>query len=358
MARSGNLADWQRQLAERRQEEAEQARERRQQQRDREKVRQQEHHDSRQQAADEQNAAVAEQLTSLDEVLTSALALAPMSFDRLMVTPRTPPFDPGPLGAAPPGPGWIDFAPDAPRGLSRFLGGGIRYKRQLAQAQGRFEAATAEFREQEVQRQRALAVATAKYHGALTEERGRAAARNAQVTRRQAAFAAGDAGAVAWFVRCVLKASRYADGFPRGYQVTYDAPASSLAVEFELPPQTVVPPVRAYRYVKARDIVEAVPRPDAEIRRRYERLISAIALRTMHEIFSATPAHVIQSVSFAGYVTTTDPATGKSVRPRLLAASADRAAFEDLVLADVDPAACLAGFGAPTAQDRALKAGR
>ena len=42
-----------------------------------------------------------EQIESLDEVLTSVLALPPMSFDRLMSTPRTPEFDPGPLAAWP-----------------------------------------------------------------------------------------------------------------------------------------------------------------------------------------------------------------------------------------------------------------
>jgi restriction system protein len=110
----------------------------------------------------------------------------------------------------------------------------------------------------------------------------------------------------------------------------------------------VVPPVRGYRYVKARDVIEPVPRPEDEISERYERLISAIALRTLHEIFSATAPDVIQAVSFTGYVSTTDQATGKPVRPYLLTVSAERPVFEGLVLAEVDPAACLARLGAET----------
>jgi restriction system protein len=346
MSRSGNLAEWERRLAAQHREDARLTRERARREKEQEKVRQQEHLESQQRTADEQSAAVQEQIKNLDEVLSSVLPLPPMSFDRLMATPRTPAFDPGPLGAAEPDPDWRDFAPARPGGLRRFLGGGARYKRQAAQAQARFEAAVAEHRQHEAQRQQALAVAKAKYHGKVTEERARAAARNAYIARRQSAFAAGDAESVAWFVRCVLKASRYPDGFPRGYQVAYDPEHRTVAVEFELPPQGVVPSVRTYRYVKARDVIEPVPRPGHEIRQRYERLISCIALRTLHEIFSATTPEVARAVSFTGYLDSTDRATGKPVRPHLLSVSADRPVFEDLVLAAVEPAACLAGLGA------------
>jgi restriction system protein len=347
MARSGNLAEWERRLAEQRREEERLARERRQQERERERARQQEREESAQQDAEEQTAALDEQVKTLDEVLTSVLDLPPMTFDRLLVTAELPGFDPGPLGVAQPGPDWSDFAPPRPRGLRRLIPGTARRQRAITQARDQFEAATADHGRREEERRKALAVAKAKYHGKVSEERARAAARNAYVARRQAAVAACDAESVAWFARCVLKASRYPDGFPREYQVAYDPARRTVAVEFELPPQGVVPPVRTYRYVKARDEIEPVPRPDHEIRQRYERLISAIALRTLHEIFSATAPDVVQAVSFTGYLSTTDRATGQPVRPTLLSASAGRPAFEALVLAAVDPAACVAALGSP-----------
>jgi restriction system protein len=240
--------------------------------------------------------------------------------------------------------------PPEPRGLRRFLArflGGAARRRQAAQAQSRFEAATAEHRQDEAQRQQALAAAKAKYHGKVSEERARAAARNAHVAGKQEALDAGDVESVEWFVRCVLKASRYPDGFPRGYQVAYDPNRREVAVEFELPPRSVVPSVRTCRYVQARDVIESLPRPDHEITKRYERLVSAITLRTLHEIFSATAPEVVQAVSFTGYVSTTDRATGKPVRPQLVRVSAGRPAFEELVLAAVEPTACLAHLGAP-----------
>ena len=107
-----------------------------------------------------------------------------------------------------------------------------------------------------------------------------------------------------------------------------------------------MPAVRAYRYVKARDVIEPVPRPEHEIRSRYERLISAVALRTLHEIFAAAAPEVVRAVSFTGYLAATDRATGNP-SARACSACRPRCGFEDLVLAEVDPPSCLAALGAP-----------
>jgi restriction system protein len=351
MFHSRNPPEWQYRLAAQHREDERLDRERKRQEMEQEKVRQQERLQAQQRAAGEQTAAAAEQIKSLDEVLTGVLPLEPVSFDRLMVTPRMPRFDPGDgaeaagaLGA--PGPDWSDFAPARPGRLSRLFGGAARYRRQTAAARARFEAAQAEHRRQESRRKGALATARAKYHQEVTEERARAAAHNAAIASRQSAFAAGDAEAVEWFARCVLDASRYPDGFPRGYQVVYDRDNRNLSVEYELPPRRVVPPVRTYRYVKARDAIEPVPRPEHEIVQCYQRLICRVALRTMHELFSATPADVVATVSFSGYVSSTDRATGQPERPHLLNFSAERTVWHDLVLAEVDPLACVTHLGA------------
>jgi hypothetical protein len=116
MARSGSLAQWEQRLAAQRREDDRLVRERRQREKDQERVRQQEHLESQQQAVEEQTAAVEERMKVLEEVLTSVLSLQPLSFDRLLAVPRTPEFDPGPLGAALAAPDWADFAPARPAG--------------------------------------------------------------------------------------------------------------------------------------------------------------------------------------------------------------------------------------------------
>jgi restriction system protein len=341
MARSGSLAALEQRLAAQRREDDRMARERRQRERDSERVRQQEHLASLQQQAEEQTAAVEERMKELGEVLTSVLPQRPLTFERLLSTPRVAEFEPGPLGSALPAPDWDAFAPAPAAGLGRFLGASARQARQVTEAQARFEAARAEHQRQEAERRRALAIAKAKYDRKVTEERAKAAARNSYVTGRQSAFAAGDPEAVEWFVGCVLRVAPYPDGFPREYQVCYGRGTRDVTVDLELPPRSVVPAVRAYRYVKARDAVEPVPRQESEITQAHERLLACVALRALHEIFGALPAELVQAVALTGWVSSVDRATGAPVHPRLLALRAERPAFGALVLDAVDPIACL-----------------
>jgi restriction system protein len=340
MARSGSLAAWEQRLATQRREDDRQAREKRQRERDAERVRQQEHLTSRQQQAEEKTAAAQAQLKALGEVLTSVLPLRPLTFERLLAAPKTPDFDPGPLTAVPPAPEWKDYAPAPAGGLARFFGGG-RQARQNAEARARFDAAVAEHQDQQAERRRALAAAKATYDRKVTEERAKTAARNAYVTHRRSAFAAGDPEAVQWFAGNVLRASRYPDGFPRDYQVTYDPPARSLAVDLELPPRAVIPAVRSYRYVKTRDAIEPIPRAETEITQAHERLVACVALRALHELFAALPADLVHSITLTGWVNTIDRATGVPSRPRLLNLHTTRPTFTPLVLDAVDPLACL-----------------
>jgi restriction system protein len=340
MARSGSLAAWEQRLATQRREDDRQAREKRQRERDAERVRQQEHLTSRQQEAEDKTAEVQARMKALGEVLTSVLPLRPLTFERLLAAPKTPDFDPGPLTAAAPAPQWEDYAPAPVTGLARLFGG--RQARQAAEAaRARFDAAVAEHQRQEAERRRALAAAKATYDRKVTEERAKTAARNSYVTQRRSAFAAGDPEAVQWFGGCVLRASRYPDGFPRDYQVSYDPRARALAVDLELPDRAVIPAVRAYRYVKTRDAVEPVPRAETEIAQAHERLVACVALRVLHEIFGAMPDGLVGSVALTGWVATIDRATGVPSRPRLLDLRTPRPAFSALVLDAVDPVACL-----------------
>lgn len=341
MARSGGSSQWEREMAARRKEAEKQAREQARLAKEAEKARQQQHIESQQRTAETRTAGVEHQIKILDEVLTSILPLPAPSFETMKVTPRLPPFDPGQLGAAEPAPDWAGYAPARPAGLGRLLGGAARHERQTAEARTRYESAMAEHHQRERQRERALSAARAGHERTLAGIRAQAAAQNAEVKARRTAFAAGDPEAVEWFTGRVLEASRYPGGFPRQYQVAYRPENRDLVVEIELPPQQIVPVVRGYRYIKTRDVIDPLPRPAAEIRQRYARLIASTALRTLHEIFDSTPAEVVEAVVFNGRVSTIDRATGKPHRPHLLSVEAERSVFEDLVLSAVEPAACL-----------------
>ena len=251
------------------------------------------------------------------------------------------PFQPGAVGTPLPAPDWDAFAPPAPGALSRVFGGAARYARQVTEAQARHDAAMTQHASGESARQRALAVAKAEYDRNVAAERTRVAQLNERVDARQKDFTAGVPEAVEWFVSRVLEGSRYPQDFPRTFQVAYRPENRNVVVEFELPPQKVVPRLRGYKYIKSRDAIDPIARPETEVKQRYKLLIARVALRTLHEIFSATLPEVVEAIVFNGRVSTIDRATGKPARPHLLSVSAERSIFQDLVLAAVDPAACL-----------------
>jgi restriction system protein len=334
MPQGGGQSDWQRR-------QAEQRREADQRKRDQAKLAKEQYLAAQLRIADDRTFELDRQVKVLDEILTNSLSRPPLTFQQFKVAPRTPSFDPGPLGIPAPAPKWADYAPPEPGVLGRMLGGSARYERETATAQEQFREATRRHRQDEEQRLQALASARAEHDAEVAKERMKAAAQNADIEARQAAFTAGDPEAVEWFVSRVLGASHYPKDFPRRYQVAYRPENRDLVVEFELPPQELIPKERGYRYVKARDVIEPLPRPKDEIKQRYARLIACVALRTLNENFRATPADVVTAIVFNGRVSTIDRTTGKPDRPHLLSVSAERGKFMDLVLAEVDPVACV-----------------
>lgn len=340
MAQRGR-SDWERQLAAQQREAERQAREVARQAKEQQKAQQAAHIAQQQRLAETKTAAVANEIKLLDQILTSALSQPPTTFDHLKVRPQIPPFQPGKLATPLTAPNWQEYAPVEPRGIDRWFGGMSEYRRNLDAARVRFEQATAAFQRSEAERVRGLEAAQGDHRRQVEAVQAKAAAYNADVDARRTAFAAGEPEAVEWYVDQVLKTSRYPKSFPAKWQVAYRPENRDVVVEFELPPQQVVPAVREYRYIKARDAVDPVSRPATEIKQRYARLIACIALRTLHEIFRSTPGEVVEAVIFNGRVSTIDRATGKQARPHLISVEAERSAFDDLVLAEVEPAACL-----------------
>ena len=107
----------------------------------------------------------------------------------------------------------------------------------------------------------------------------------------------------------------------------YRPDPKEVVIEWELPPQSVIPLDRDYRYVATRDAIDAIPRAEKEIKELYRAVIAQVALRTIHEILVSTPGSVIDLVTFYGKVSATDPATGQPVQPLLLQVSAKREVF-------------------------------
>lgn len=341
MAQQGGRSEWERRQAAARREADRQAREHARLAKEREKEARERHLQGQQRKAEERSAAVAARSAELDGILASALRQAPFSLRSLEVVASVPAFEPGTLAVAGTSPAWEDYAPAAPGAISRLFGGSTRHEHEVATARTRWEADVAMFKSSEAARQRALAEAETEHARRVELSRMQAAAHNATIAQRRKATAAGEPEAVEWFVDQVLKAFGFPSRFPTRWQVAYRPENRDVVVELELPAQDLVPAVREYRYIKARDEINPVALPAGEVRKRYARLVACVTLRTLHEIFAATPVDVVEAVVFNGRVSAVDRATGQDIRPHLVSVQAEREAFAGLDLTRVDPAACL-----------------
>ena len=162
-----------------------------------------------------------------------------------------------------------------------------------------------------------------------------------------ARFATGfhehDRFAVSRYVQIVLDRSPYPGGFPSKRHAGYVPESSLLAVEWYLPTFDIIPEHKSYRHVKTRKAVEPVARPPADAQRLYNAVIAQVAVRTVREVFTVTPADMVSTVVFNGHVNTIDPATGRRIQPPLISMRATREKFDELVLTEprFDPVASI-----------------
>jgi restriction system protein len=293
--------------------------------------------------AAEMSQALQDRVTELDSVLTAGISTSPLITFRSLKRPETyPPFDPGSLGEPLPPPPWEQFAPDPPGGFRR-RAGSARYAREEQEARAAFDDACRRHAAAELSRRGQLAERQEAYRAASSEAISQAREHNEGIDQFARDFRTGDSESVARFCTLALDSSLYPDGFPRQTRVIYRPEPREVVVEQELPPQSVIPAERAYKYVERRDAIDPVNRPEREIKERYANLIAQVTLRTVHEVLISTPASVVDAVTFYGYVSSTDPGTGRPARPLLLNVTAQRAKFETFVLTALDPVECLKG---------------
>ncbi|MBM9506812.1 restriction endonuclease [Actinacidiphila acididurans] len=146
----------------------------------------------------------------------------------------------------------------------------------------------------------------------------------------------------------VLRGSPVPAGCRDAVEAGYAPEAREVALKVDLPGLRVVPAVVEYRFVARRAQIVAQPRKEAEVREHYRALVARLALRALDEVFSMTPAALVDSIALNGFVSATDPATGRGVRPCVISVVARRADVEALVLDEpgLDPQRCLRGIGA------------
>lgn len=184
------------------------------------------------------------------------------------------------------------------------------------------------------------AVSVSKWELAKTKHTTEQMGQHAQIEAFRDEYKSGIASAVEYFFAEVLNHSTYPDSFPQGNILSFNQSSGVLIVDFELPDQSAFPAIKEVKYVASRQQFQEVPVSESWLKKTYDNVLYQIALRTIHELYSADEAEVLKSIVFNGWVQSIDKATGTETHGCILSVQAGREEFLEINLSQVEPKAC------------------
>lgn len=113
-----------------------------------------------------------------------------------------------------------------------------------------------------------------------------------------------------------------------------------LVVNYELPNMSNFSEVKEYKYIASSKEIRTKTYTESYIAKRYENVLYSITLRSLYEIFSIDTENEINGITFNGFVTQVNPATGIIERKCILSLQVDRQKFSLINLSQVEPKAC------------------
>jgi restriction system protein len=294
------------------------------------------------------NEQLAADVDALERLLLDTLDVDDfLDFESLKEVIPRPTFEPGALGTPEPPPDPAAFQP-SPLGTAQRLlpGAKQRYTARFEAGRHEYESAVHAHQEREAERLRRLAQAREQYQRAVAEIEGRLSRQHAEIEAFKTSFETGEPEAVIQYFALVLERSNYPEGFPQHFRLAYVPESHQLVIQYTLPAFDQVPSVVEYKYVKTGDKITEKLRPVRARQDLYRRVVAAVSVRTLHEIFEADRSGIVDTIAFNGHVDTVNDATGRQEYPCLVSLMATRDAFTDRDFRRVDPLACLLDLSA------------
>ncbi len=290
-----------------------------------------------------QNEELESDIIRLNKRLLEALSVDSfIDFEKLKETPNLPYFNPGQLAVAEPPPSPQMYLPPELRGLQKLVPGAKeKHAKETAKAWEAYRAYATQHAAREAIRQQNLAQAKAAFDRQLAEIQQRTAAQHAEIDSFHHEFSSGSPFAIVNYFTMVLSASNYPIGFPQHAKLAYVPESRQLVVEYDLPSLEIIPSVGSYKYIKARDEITEVARPQTQLKALYASVIAQVTLRTLYELFKADRTGYLDTIVLNGYVDSIDKGTGRPIRTCLITLRTSRDTFTQLNLSEVDPQACL-----------------
>lgn len=146
--------------------------------------------------------------------------------------------------------------------------------------------------------------------------------------------------AVEEYNEMVLSNSKYPEYFPQTFQLEYNSNNKILIVDYDLPSIDVIPKISEVKYVASKKALQEIKISESELSRMYDDALYKLSIRTIHELFEADVANALETVSFNGYVTGINRATGKNERKCILSLQVMKSEFLEINLNLIEPKIC------------------
>ncbi|MGW2123647.1 restriction endonuclease [Streptomyces sp. NPDC001758] len=296
----------------------------------------QSHREYRQAEARRRTEELDAQVVSLQGLLVSGCRAPAFRAASLMRPENVQPFAPGSLAQPVPMPDLTHYQTQSGWTASR------RAQAQ-AEARARFERDWQAAQAAEAHRLQQLASYQREYQQWADTQLADVRRHNAGVVATTDGVRRREPDAVIEYFSAALYASTaWPEGFPRQVAAAYDPDARQLVLDWELPPYSVVPEVKAVRYMSSTDQDKETARPVSQCRALYREILAQSVLLVLHELFAADELGALESVALNGFVDGHDPTTGRPGHTFLATVMASASSFRELHLAQVDAGSCLA----------------
>ncbi|MFI1885353.1 restriction endonuclease [Streptomyces jumonjinensis] len=274
---------------------------------------------------------------ALGNLLAAGCRAPSFTVSALTRSERIEPFSPGPLAHPVPLP---DPGLYQQQQQSGWAFGANR--RAQDEARARYESDWHAAQTAETQRQHQLAAYQRQYDQWAETQLTEIRRHNAGVAEMTAELRDGEPDAVVEYFSAALYASTaWPEELPRQLSAAYDPAARQLVIDWELPGYDIVPEAKSVRYMPTADEDRETARPVAQRRALYRDVIAQCALLVLRELFAADGFGALESVALNGFVDDHDPVTGRRAQIFLTTVMAQRPAFDQLRLEQVQAVDCL-----------------
>lgn len=157
-----------------------------------------------------------------------------------------------------------------------------------------------------------------------------------------------DVTAIEGYCKMVIGMSSLPDFFKKKCEVEYNPNNKILIIDYLLPDIEKLPNLKEVKYLSSKNEIKEVLYNDAFVEKLFDSTIYKLTLRVLHEEFEADVIDAIEAISFNGWVSYLDKATGNRENACIVSIQVKKESFVSINLSNVDPKTCfksLKGIG-------------